>query len=654
MAVNLSFIGGAGWQFFDDNGDPLSGGKIYTYAAGTTTPLTTYTSRNGLTPNTNPVILDAAGRTPQEIWATEGLLYKYVVKTSADVLIRSWDNVGGSVVASDLAQNLADTTDNAKGDALVGFRQSNTAGFLADATARTVNGKFQEYVSVKDFGAVGNGVVDDTVAVQNAVNFCVNNPGYDLHFPRGAYRVTTSINCTYSGSAAGLTSGYYGFSVTGEDQINTYIQGETSNTPVWDLTGKTRMTFRNIGFANYVNSAANPSCFILLARNLTNGFAGGHVFDRVNFRGYCTQTGVQSASSEVNKWINVDFETFSLNASGIELTEQIETTVNSIYINLSGHIFTGGNTRHLFIGCAFNGSVASGTHYVRCSGIDNSSFIGCYSNFTNGVAEFLFSGGCANVTFLDHRGEGTADYHIQLAASVNLQGLNYTGRSSAPIRGEDGSSFVDCNIRSTFMALGSGVATYSFDAWDVLTCDIYALTNGARARNSSRGTRFWGFNTASSMSLPTGDLTQPEFYGLSYTGGSANYRRRNYTQSIWARSRYGRQEINTLVLPETLISDFSAVNYPSGYAPDLNIASNFAFTVVGNGTIAAPVNVNLGPGDGYGQVLILNFKQDASGGNTVTFNAAFDLGGATVSTAANAYTSFMFTFSALGEWIRVR
>jgi parallel beta-helix repeat protein len=185
MAVNLSFIGGAGWQFFNDAGVPLSGGKIYTYVAGTTTPLTTYTSRDGLTPNANPIILDAAGRTPQQIWATEGLLYKYVVTTSTDVQIRVWDNIGGSVVASNLAQDLANTTDNAKGDALIGFKQSNSSGFLAGATARTVNNKLQEFVSVKDFGAVGDGVTDDTAAIQAAANAVGNNG--TLYFSSGTY-----------------------------------------------------------------------------------------------------------------------------------------------------------------------------------------------------------------------------------------------------------------------------------------------------------------------------------------------------------------------------------------------------------------------------------------------------------------------------------
>jgi len=198
MAVNLSFIGGAGWQFFDDNGDPLSGGKIYTYAAGTTTPLATYTARDGVTPNANPIILDAAGRTPQQVWSTEGVLYKYVVATSTDVVIRTWDNIGGSVVASDLAQDLASTSDNAKGDALIGFKQSNAAGFLTGAVARTVNTKLQENLSVKDFGAVGDGVTNDTTAVQAAINAVVAAGGGRVYFPAGTYLCNVTVNSVYS------------------------------------------------------------------------------------------------------------------------------------------------------------------------------------------------------------------------------------------------------------------------------------------------------------------------------------------------------------------------------------------------------------------------------------------------------------------------
>ena len=108
--VTLSIFAGVGAQLFDNSGNILSGGKLYTYAAGTTTPLTTYTSSSGSTPHTNPIILDAAGRVPSgEIWLLYSSLYKFVVKTSADVLIATYDNIGGSFNASSIVANFTGT-----------------------------------------------------------------------------------------------------------------------------------------------------------------------------------------------------------------------------------------------------------------------------------------------------------------------------------------------------------------------------------------------------------------------------------------------------------------------------------------------------------------------------------------------------------------
>jgi hypothetical protein len=94
MAVNLSPIGGAGWQFFDNSGVPLAGGLLYAYAAGTTTPLVTYTSVTGLSANTNPIVLDSAGRPASQIWLTP-VSYKFVLKTATSVQIWSMDNLSG-------------------------------------------------------------------------------------------------------------------------------------------------------------------------------------------------------------------------------------------------------------------------------------------------------------------------------------------------------------------------------------------------------------------------------------------------------------------------------------------------------------------------------------------------------------------------------
>ena len=93
MAYNISAFAGAGAQFLTDNGDPLTGGLLYVYTAGTTTPATTWTSNSGSVANTNPIVLDAAGRTPAEIWVNSGVTYKFILKTSAGVLVGTYDNI---------------------------------------------------------------------------------------------------------------------------------------------------------------------------------------------------------------------------------------------------------------------------------------------------------------------------------------------------------------------------------------------------------------------------------------------------------------------------------------------------------------------------------------------------------------------------------
>lgn len=77
-------------QFFDANGDPLVGGKLYTYAAGTTTPLATYTSSSGAVSNTNPVILDSRGEA--NVWLALQA-YKFKLTTSTDVELWTVDNI---------------------------------------------------------------------------------------------------------------------------------------------------------------------------------------------------------------------------------------------------------------------------------------------------------------------------------------------------------------------------------------------------------------------------------------------------------------------------------------------------------------------------------------------------------------------------------
>ncbi len=84
-------------QFFDLNGAPLSGGKLYTYAAGTTTPLASYTDFTGNIANTNPIILDSRGEA--NVWLSAAI-YKFALYDSTNVLIWTVDNINGGTFAS--------------------------------------------------------------------------------------------------------------------------------------------------------------------------------------------------------------------------------------------------------------------------------------------------------------------------------------------------------------------------------------------------------------------------------------------------------------------------------------------------------------------------------------------------------------------------
>jgi len=132
--VNLSAFGGVGWQFFDNNGAPLAGGLIYTYAAGTTTPQETYTTSAGTVAHPNPIVLNSAGRVPGgEIWLLP-TSYKFILQTSAAVLIATYDNV-----TSGLVQAIANFTGNGT---TVSFSLGNAVN--ENNTNVYINGVYQQ------------------------------------------------------------------------------------------------------------------------------------------------------------------------------------------------------------------------------------------------------------------------------------------------------------------------------------------------------------------------------------------------------------------------------------------------------------------------------------------------------------------------------
>lgn len=88
-------------QFYDASGNPLNGGLVYTYLAGTLTARPTYTDQGGGTQAANPVVLDSAGRA--EFWLDNSASYKFIVKDSGGTTIHTTDNVAPFSTDSGLA-----------------------------------------------------------------------------------------------------------------------------------------------------------------------------------------------------------------------------------------------------------------------------------------------------------------------------------------------------------------------------------------------------------------------------------------------------------------------------------------------------------------------------------------------------------------------
>jgi hypothetical protein len=230
MTVNLSALAGAGQQFFDNNGTPLSGGKLYSYAAGTTTPQATYTSVSGATAHTNPIILNSAGRVATgEIWVTAGQNYKFVLKTSAEVTIATWDNITG-INGTGVATNAL-------------YVQYDPAG--SGAVATTVEAKLRETVSVLDFGADSTGVADSTTAFLNAFA-----TGKSVYAPAGTY--LTNIQTMPS---------------------NSYLFGDGASTVIKPLNPDVRSALGTLPGANQFTSNVTLRDIKLLGAVATSGFS---------------------------------------------------------------------------------------------------------------------------------------------------------------------------------------------------------------------------------------------------------------------------------------------------------------------------------------------------------------------------------------------
>jgi hypothetical protein len=166
-------------RYFDANGNPLAGGKLYSYAAGTTTPQATYSDSTG-TANANPVVLDSSGYA--DVWLDPTLVYKFVLKDSLDATLWTIDNVS----FLNLSVNVRTVTANTTLTATDGHVRSNsTAGNLTHTLPPCSTTPTGKTITIKDVGTGGYATT-------------VKGSGTDLIDGINTYGTTLSINDSIS------------------------------------------------------------------------------------------------------------------------------------------------------------------------------------------------------------------------------------------------------------------------------------------------------------------------------------------------------------------------------------------------------------------------------------------------------------------------
>ena len=233
MTVNISPAGGVAAQFFTDDGVPLAGGKLYSYAAGSSTLQTTYTSSSGVTAWSNPIILNSAGRVSGggEIWLTNNLAYKFILADSTDVTIASYDNVSGIGDDTSILALLAASS----GASLVGYLPASGPATTVQAAlialqAQDANLTALASINGGQIAGLRNRVINGSMATDQ------RNSG-------AAQTITAGAALAYT------VDRFYGYS-TGANVTGQQVAGTSPNAYLYRFTGAASVT--KIGFAQRI------------------------------------------------------------------------------------------------------------------------------------------------------------------------------------------------------------------------------------------------------------------------------------------------------------------------------------------------------------------------------------------------------------------
>ncbi|MFL6601838.1 MAG: glycosyl hydrolase family 28-related protein [Steroidobacteraceae bacterium] len=318
------------FRYTDNNGNPLVGGKVWTYINQTTTLQTTYNNAALTSANLNPIILNSRGEC--DIYLPAGKAFTFKITDSLDNVLKTVDGIYGSSPAG-------------------------SGG----------------WIDVKAYGAVGNGTTDDTAAIQAAVN-AARSLGLTLYFPAGTYKTTSSIS----------VSGY--IHMLGDVVLSSIISFTQSNQSHFVWTGDMdyslieNITFQGPGSPTLGQTGIGIESY--------HGSSTKHVvFNQCLIQDYPLY-GVFITDSYNCKFNNTNFYRNGVRAALATSDTYGETNAQGAGIGLGNVTFSSASsTGNVYDNCYFAQNNI-GVKNIRTSTIArvyNSSFIGC-------IFEFNFTG----------------------------------------------------------------------------------------------------------------------------------------------------------------------------------------------------------------------------------------------------------------------
>jgi hypothetical protein len=411
-------------QFFGTDGNPLVGGKVYTYAAGTTTPLTTYYDSTGTAANTNPIILDTRGEA--NIWLTSAA-YKFVLKTSTDTLIWTVDNITS-------AEYLKGLLAAPNGATLIGYTPSDTN------IPETVNSRLQ----LLDGASVTAGALDSySGASVNVFRNASGVTGGTAGFVNAASvaRTTTGANETsFEWTTLSIMDNY---SAAGE---NVAFYGQGNKRAVGGTWG-------GVFEARDFTQVANPIGGLVGLE--VDVFANGT--DTGNERiGIDIVTG-KGVSSGTLATVGIGIRIGPVNAdvsqgqftNGIELTGNINTGLNIASSGIWGAYFSGTNTVGIDLSQGTNTISAIRIKGGENIAFDSSSFYRLQHKST-GVAGLVYSVNGADVVVLSDVGGIVLNETVSWTSAYAFTSAT-AGTNGAPPAQVGG--YIKVNINGVFVKI---------------------------------------------------------------------------------------------------------------------------------------------------------------------------------------------------------